>query len=99
MSMTALKFTSRNAEITDKQRIRRERVKEWQEKKKNQRLHQKVSEKGSKVAGQNEYKEDDYLEMPMEVESDSADGPALPLIEEPTGDFPPPPPPREAGNG
>ncbi|KAL9984828.1 hypothetical protein ACROYT_G007164 [Oculina patagonica] len=39
------------------------------------------------------FETDDYFEIPMDVESDSTDGPALPLIDEPAEDFPPPPPP------
>jgi len=34
----------------------------------------------------------------MDVESDSTDGPALPLIDESAEDFPPPPPPLPSGD-
>ena len=67
-------FVCRRVEVVDKQKKRREKLKEWQQKK-GQRQHQK-QEQGGKVASRkggslDEYKHDDYLEMPMDVESDS----------------------------
>ncbi|XP_048578387.1 zinc finger C3H1 domain-containing protein isoform X2 [Nematostella vectensis] len=82
----------REGDAAERQKKRRERLKQWRKARSVNRDRGPSPGRRKNVAA---FDQDDYLEAPMDVESDTGDGPELPLIEQAGDSFPPPPPPGE----